>query len=440
MRYLTLILILLIPVFTFTQTTFQSVQSGDWDLPFTWGTQNSFPSPGDTVIISPNHIVDYVFPLDIGNGGKLVVRGRLDLVGGLDLPPASKLTVTGIGSLHIGGNPTGYLVCDSCTFINNGSTHVTGTIELKSGSEFHNNCLLSNAMGVIDFNSGLVRAVVSPGAIIDSEGPVIIGTALELNSGMITTSALGDIEVLSGAKVTGYGSDIMADGEIINNGIIEGQNPGFHTLWDTDCSISGSGTTNYVWICDSANHVDLCIPGSPLSVDIISIQATTQLDGSIAVRWEVATEQNFSHYEVQRSYGDDWDMVGIVESKYNNLPVGGSYERVDSPLPGTIYYRLKMVNIGGSSEYSYIVSAKVRLPSEIIEIYPNPSTEFLSLKTEIENLNGIQIIDLSGRVLKILPLTGNENIQLEVSDLPAGVYLLEIQKTNRTIIQKFTKN
>ena len=431
MKCLILTLILLLPIFTFTQTTFQSVQSGPWEQPWTWGTQN-FPSPGDTVIISPNHIVDYVFPLDIGNGGKLVVRGWLDLVGGLNLPPASKLVVTGIGGLHIGGNPTGYLVCDSCTFINNGGTHVIGTIEFKSGSEFHNNCLLTNATGAINFNSGLVRAVVSPGAIIDSEGPIWIGTALELNGGVLTTSSGGDIEVLPGAKITGYGSDIMAASDIINNGIIEGQNPGFHTLWDTDCSVGG--TTNNVIFCDSSNNVVLCTVGAPLPADLIGIQATAQFDGSIALLWEVKTEQNLSHYEIERLTGSGWTNVGKVSPAG-----GGSYKYIDDPKTvGAVYYRLKMVDIDGVHEYSPIAVTEVVLPAGFISIYPNPvSNGLLNLTVESGRFHSIQITSLSGGIVREVSLTDESEIQIQIDNLLPGLYLLEAQGTSESIVQKF---
>ncbi|MBE9485217.1 MAG: T9SS type A sorting domain-containing protein, partial [Bacteroidetes bacterium] len=81
-----------------------------------------------------------------------------------------------------------------------------------------------------------------------------------------------------------------------------------------------------------------------------------------------------------------------------------------------------------------------REPDIDMKIYPNPSSTMLNL--ELQHLNSpalVSIYDLQGRVMatnNIPPGTGT--LQMDVSGLPAGIYLLVLstgfQQAHRKII------
>lgn len=68
-----------------------------------------------------------------------------------------------------------------------------------------------------------------------------------------------------------------------------------------------------------------------------------------------------------------------------------------------------------------------------ITLYPNPATNYIQLQGINDNTQ-ISIFDLNGRVLKTVPYSKNEII--DVSKLKNGTYILKIQEANKTIESK----
>ena len=69
-----------------------------------------------------------------------------------------------------------------------------------------------------------------------------------------------------------------------------------------------------------------------------------------------------------------------------------------------------------------------------IEIYPNPSNEYIFVESRHDDLD-IQIIDISGRVL----INSNNN-EIFIGNLENGVYMIEISNKNNKIYKKIIKN
>jgi hypothetical protein len=65
-----------------------------------------------------------------------------------------------------------------------------------------------------------------------------------------------------------------------------------------------------------------------------------------------------------------------------------------------------------------------------MEVFPNPASDYFIVKCA-ETLNGVQVTDLSGRVLRDFSLLGELNTtSFPVSDLKNGVYLLKLKAGN----------
>ncbi len=98
---------------------------------------------------------------------------------------------------------------------------------------------------------------------------------------------------------------------------------------------------------------------------------------NVQLMWQVATEQNLSHYEVEKctnalSSADSFEKIGIVRAEKNQ-----NYEFEDATTWGNNenirFYRLKMVDNDGKSAYSSILSVKNNVleppVEEILVIY-----------------------------------------------------------------------
>lgn len=76
---------------------------------------------------------------------------------------------------------------------------------------------------------------------------------------------------------------------------------------------------------------------------------------------------------------------------------------------------------------------------ENILIYPNPAHDYINLKNLTE-YNKLDIIDLSAKVVRTLHLYGNNNVQLSLSGIPAGFYIIEVSGSKRIVTSVLIKN
>ncbi|WP_417355170.1 T9SS type A sorting domain-containing protein [Flavobacterium sp.] len=75
-----------------------------------------------------------------------------------------------------------------------------------------------------------------------------------------------------------------------------------------------------------------------------------------------------------------------------------------------------------------------------LSIYPNPSSDVINI-TNASNilLNGVEIIDLNGRVVKSAKFNGVSEAQVNISDLSAGMYLMNVSSDQGTTTKKIVK-
>jgi Secretion system C-terminal sorting domain len=74
-------------------------------------------------------------------------------------------------------------------------------------------------------------------------------------------------------------------------------------------------------------------------------------------------------------------------------------------------------------------------------VYPNPANNLITVSSkESSSINAITISDINGRTIKSQTFDGNATIEMNVSDLSKGMYLMKIASENGTSIQKIMKN
>lgn len=118
--------------------------------------------------------------------------------------------------------------------------------------------------------------------------------------------------------------------------------------------------------------------GSPLPVDLVAFTASWIKPGEMAkLEWSTASEQDNSHFEIERSYnGLDFEMIGTVAGNGNSISMNNYvFEDAKVECSGTVYYRLRQVDYNGDSEYSPTKSLDCERGTMDfqIEAYPNPN-------------------------------------------------------------------
>ncbi len=180
---------------------------------------------------------------------------------------------------------------------------------------------------------------------------------------------------------------------------------------------------------------------NPLPVELLSFTGKHLGEKGNQLDWITATEENVSHFEVERSIdGINFGSIGQVEARGNSA-TELDYDFLDAkPANGVNYYRLRMVDLDASFEYSNIISLK-SLRELDITISPNPTRGSISLvfSQEIEGNTQIQLIDVAGRTVMNQEIMVNGTYELNMEQLTSGTYFIRITNGNLTFEDKILK-
>ncbi len=166
-----------------------------------------------------------------------------------------------------------------------------------------------------------------------------------------------------------------------------------------DDAIAAAEFTPYV-----AQKVDLIetpfLPGNTtLPVDLISLNAYRQGYHNV-IEWKTANEIGLSHFELEKSQdGNRFESLTIVEASNT---AEHKYNVVDrEAFEGFTYYRLKSVDLDGSTKVSSIVSVFADR-SFNVSIFPNPINQYCTIEMEFASISqyiNVRLYDVQGRLI-----------------------------------------
>jgi Secretion system C-terminal sorting domain len=174
-----------------------------------------------------------------------------------------------------------------------------------------------------------------------------------------------------------------------------------------------------------------------LPVRLVSFAGKNTENGN-QLTWKTSSEVNFSHFEVEKSE-DSKKFEKIGEVKGNKAE---TYEFLDnSPIKLEMgYYRLKMIDLDGSSAFSKIIIIEGKnIKNSIGQFYPNPSTgqAKVDVNATESGIWSIKTFDLQGRLLNTQSqfLQKGSNI-IQVESLTKGINYIQISEGQKTEIRK----
>ena len=168
-----------------------------------------------------------------------------------------------------------------------------------------------------------------------------------------------------------------------------------------------------------------------LPVELSSFKVEEK-DCAAQISWTTETEEDFDYFEVQKSAdGLEFKTIKTLQGRGGNFRQ--SYIFKDENISNLKYYRLKIVDLDGSFEFSKIVSLVTNCEKRVeLNIFPNPihaldgklNVEFFSPTSAAEFV----MMDALGRTVKRLKFEvaagKNASVQIDISDLPLGIYSL----------------
>lgn len=160
--------------------------------------------------------------------------------------------------------------------------------------------------------------------------------------------------------------------------------------------------------------------------------------GEVFFNWSASSETSFSKYELERSQDAvHYAKIGTVSAAYQP---GRTYTWTDrSPFEGTNFYRLKMIDIDGSFQYSKIIKISTNSAGQI-SIFPNPVSGkeiFLQLYGQSRGDYTVSVFDLRGaRLLQKTFTHLPQNIGIKISLVEInqpGMYTVTVTGANQTV-------
>jgi len=186
--------------------------------------------------------------------------------------------------------------------------------------------------------------------------------------------------------------------------------------------------------CAGISEFKIEVEDNPLPLELLNFSAKPKED-FISLNWESLDETNFSHFEVERS--TDAVRFNFIEKvngrNHTNI---NQYQLNDFNVRSgqRYYYRLKMVDLDGSYEYSPIRTAQLK-NDLVFSLYPNPTNSILNISFEENTVKEIIIQNAAGH--EVYRIEANQHIHhMDIATFPAGIYLCLVVDTNSTITSK----
>ena len=179
--------------------------------------------------------------------------------------------------------------------------------------------------------------------------------------------------------------------------------------------------------------------GIVVPVELSSFDAT-RMGADVKLDWATASEKNASHFEVERAEVSDkgtspYAKIQTVLAQGTSSVVR-DYSTVDPAVStrSAWSYRLKMVDLDGSSRYSndVLIAAEAGDASSI-NASPNPATNLVKVNLTLagSGMTEVTLVDLAGHTVRSIAhadLSGKQTFDVTIDDLASGIYTIVVKQ------------
>jgi len=179
------------------------------------------------------------------------------------------------------------------------------------------------------------------------------------------------------------------------------------------------------------------VVSNPLTIKLENISAANGGSRN-RVSWNTASESTGDYFELERSAdGSLFTRIASVEAK--GQPSDYTYWD-EHPFSGVNHYRLKMFDGAGKFAYSKVVQATAKSGGFVVEAFPNPVCEKLTLRVHGSRGDNASasISDVTGKVIKLISVEG-DNTEIDMNGMAPGAYLVKYSDNRNSQTIKINK-
>ena len=154
----------------------------------------------------------------------------------------------------------------------------------------------------------------------------------------------------------------------------------------------------------------------------------------VTIRWTTLQEINSAKFSIERSTdGLRWEVIASVNAKGNSTVETAYFTEDAHPVSGMNYYRIRSIDLDGSSTYSSTRKIRIGSLQVQLKVYPNPASSLLNVEIQSGNEGRIQalIINRLGQVVAQKSIQPNiSRIEFNLDHLKEGDYVVHIKGEN----------
>lgn len=222
----------------------------------------------------------------------------------------------------------------------------------------------------------------------------------------------------------------LSSSETQGGGYVQNQSIGFFPPVNTFCSPPFNQPRKYE-AYDAGNRCSAFLP-----LDLISLEAKMVNENEALITWETANEIDHDRIELEMKFASmdgaetEWRTAQRFYEPVEVIEGINHYHLLQSGLKtGIYYYRLKIVAMDGSVEWSSVVAVECHTSSiETMEVWVDGKR--LHAQLDLGSLNSEVILNVHSidgkRILRSQPfyIEGTGDVDLDLSHLSSGVYIL----------------
>jgi fibronectin-binding autotransporter adhesin len=303
------------------------------------------------------------------------------------------------------------------TAINNRPFSISSTVSPTTGGTIS-----------VAYADAATNSVVS---ITDGGSTVLVRKDLHWTATTGATLAGGTYSL--GISGTGYGTiGAVADLRLVLAAALagtDGVNAG--TVSNPQVNVTG---LSFAGLSNSFYPASVNLLNSPLPVTLVYFTAVAA-NGEVKLAWETSAEMNNDHFTIERSADAlKWEDLQMIAGSGNTATVS-DYSAVDAhPLAGLSYYRLEQTDRDGKTTFSGIqIIYSDHGPALVM--YPNPASSRLSIMSGA-NIKTVRVFSAGGQEIRCAVAGGGNEMSLDVSELPVGVYYVRIAVDGRVEVTR----
>jgi hypothetical protein len=178
--------------------------------------------------------------------------------------------------------------------------------------------------------------------------------------------------------------------------------------------------------------------GTVVPVELVSFNAQ-RAGANVNVAWETASEKNSSHFDVERAAvtAKGMEAYTLVQSvaAQGTSTVSKEYSVLDANVStvSAWSYRLKMVDLDGTSRYSQEVLVSAEAGTSSLTVSPNPASTTASITVELagSGMTEVTLVDMNGRTVATIAqadLSGAQQFKLNTDGIASGSYTVVVKQ------------